>query len=253
MEKLKGKVVIITGGGQGIGFGVATAFAKEGANLVITGRTESKLLKAKENLEKLCNIKVLPLVADGGKEEDVNSVINKTVSEFGKIDVLINNAQGSKSGVLLKDHTKEDFDLAIKSGLYATFYYMRAAFPYLKESMGSVINFGSGAALSGKVGQSSYAASKEGIRGMSRVAAAEWGEYGINVNIVCPLAMTEGLKKWRIEYPDLYEKTIQGIPMRRFGDPETDIGCVCVFLASEDAKFITGETISIQGGGGLRP
>lgn len=253
MQKLNDKVVIITGGGQGIGLGVATAFAKEGANIVITGRTESKLLKVQKDFEESYNIKVLPIAADGGNEEAVNNVIKKTVETFGKIDVVINNAQVSKSGVLLADHSKEDFDLAIMSGLYASFYYMRAAFPYLKETKGTVINFASGAGLSGKLGQSSYAAAKEGIRGMSRVAANEWGEYGINVNVVCPLAMTESLKKWKEEYPDVYEKTIKGTPLRRFADPETDIGRVCVFLASDDASFITGETISVQGGVGLRP
>lgn len=247
------KTVIITGGGRGIGFGISTAFAKEGANLVLTGRTESTLQKSKEELEKQYGISVLVAAADGASEEAVRGVIAKTVETYGKIDVLINNAQASKSGVLFADHTKEDFDLAIMSGLYATFFYMREAFPYLKESQGSVINFASGAGLSGKPGQTSYAASKEGIRGMSRVAATEWGQYGINVNVICPLAMTDGLKKWKEEYPDLYDKTIQGIPLGRFADPEKDIGRLCLFLASEDANYITGETISIQGGGGLRP
>lgn len=253
MDRYKDKVVIITGGGQGIGYGIATAFAKEGANLVVTGRTESKLINAKNRLEKQYNIKVLAVVADGGDEAAVSNVINQTIKEFGKINVLINNAQTSKSGVMLVDHSKEDFDLAIMSGLYATFFYMKAAYPYLKQSKGSVINFASGAGLAGRLGQSSYAAAKEGIRGMSRVAAAEWAKDGINVNILCPLAMTEGLEKWKAEYPDLYAKTIQGIPMGRFADPETDIGRVCLFLASEDAKYMTGETISLQGGSGMRP
>ncbi|MEG2540141.1 MAG: SDR family oxidoreductase, partial [Clostridium sp.] len=91
------------------------------------------------------------------------------------------------------------------------------------------------------------------IRGMSRVAAAEWGPYGVNVNVICPLAMTEGLMKWKEEYPDVYEKTIGNIPMGRFADPETDIGRLCVFLGSEDAAYITGESITVQGGSGLRP
>ena len=131
--------------------------------------------------------------------------------------------------------------------------YMKLAFPYLKESKGSVINFGSGAGLFGKDGQSSYAASKEGIRGLSRVAATEWGEFGINVNVICPLAMTESLKSWKEEYPDLYNRTIDSIPMGRFADPEKDLGRLCIFLSSEDGSFITGETITMQGGSGLRP
>lgn len=252
MKQLEGNVTIITGGGRGIGFGLSTAFAKAGSNLVLTGRNEKTLLEAKEKLE-VYGIEVLCVPADGGNEEAVENVINKAIEKFGKINTVVNNAQVSASGVMLKDHTKADFDLAINSGLYATFYYMRAAYPYLKESKGSVINFASGAGLFGKLGQSSYAAAKEGIRGMSRVAAAEWGPDNINVNVICPLAMTEGLAKWKEEYPDLYEKTIQGIPMQRFADAETDIGAVAVFFASEAGHYITGETITIQGGSGLRP
>lgn len=130
---------------------------------------------------------------------------------------------------------------------------MKHAFPYLKETKGSVINFASGAGLSGKPGQASYAAAKEGIRGMSRVAATEWGPYGINVNVICPLVMTTALEQWREEYPDVYNQTIKGIPLGRFGDAEKDIGGTCLFLASEAAAYITGETITMQGGSGLRP
>lgn len=221
--------------------------------MIITGRTQSTLDKAKEEIEKNYGVKVLAITADGGKEENVKNVIDKIITEFGKIDVVINNAQASKSGVLLADHTTQDFDLAIYTGLYGTFNYMKFAFPHLKESKGSVINFASGAGLAGRPGQSSYAAAKEGIRGMSRVAATEWGEFGINVNVICPLAMTESLENWRENYPELYEKTIQGIPMGRFADAEKDIGRLCIFLSSEDGKYITGETITVQGGSGLRP
>lgn len=102
-------------------------------------------------------------------------------------------------------------------------------------------------------GQSSYAAAKEGIRGMTRVAATEWGPDGINCNIICPLVMTAQLAAWKEEYPDMYAKTLQGIPAGRFGDAETDIGRTAVFLCSDDAKYISGETVTMQGGSGLRP
>lgn len=252
MKQLEGNVTIITGGGRGIGFGLSTAFAKVGSNLVITGRNIETLQNAKEKLETY-GVEVLCVSADGGDEAAVQNVIDKAIEKFGKINCVINNAQISASGVMLKDHTKEDFDLAINSGLYASFYFMRAAYPHLKESKGSVINFASGAGLFGKLGQSSYAAAKEGIRGMSRVAAAEWGPDNINVNVICPLAMSEGLEKWKEAYPDLFEKTIQEIPMQRFADSESDIGSMAVFFASEAGHYITGETITIQGGSGLRP
>ena len=253
MNRLKSNVTIITGGGKGIGFGLAQAFAAEGSDLVITGRTESRLLSAKERLEKEFGIHVLPIVADGADEVSIKKVVSETIRTFGKINTLVNNAQVSKSGLPLVEHTREDLDLAVFSGLYAAFFYMRECFPYLKETKGSVINFASGAGMFGKLGQSSYAAAKEGIRGMSRVAAAEWGPDGVRVNVVCPLAMTESLQEWKENYPELFEKTIQGIPLGRFADPRNDIGRVCVFLASDDASYITGETVTLQGGSGLRP
>ena len=201
MGFLEGKTAIITGGGRAvlkdgscgsIGYGIATAYAKEGANLVITGRNVQKLEDAKEELERLYGIKVLPIQADVSAGNDnaatVQNVIDKTIEEFGRIDVLINNAQASASGVSLAEHTTDQFDLAIYSGLYAAFYYMQACYPHLKETKGTVINFASGAGLFGNVGQCSYAAAKEGIRGLTRVAANEWGADDINVNVICPLA-----------------------------------------------------------------
>ena len=220
MKRFEGKAVLITGGGQGIGRGVSNAFAAEGANLIITGRTWSKLEKAKEEIEKEYGVKVFPVTADGGDEEQVKNAIESGIKEFGRLDAVVNNAQNSASGVSLVDHTREDFDKAIYSGLYATFFYMKYAFPHLKETKGSVINFASGAGLFGKLGQSSYAAAKEGIRGMSRVAASEWGPEGVRVNVICPLAMSEGLAQWKEAYPDLYEKPsrvslLVTLPMRR--------------------------------------
>ena len=253
MKRLEGKVAVITGGGKGIGFGLAKAFAREGSDIVITGRNEGRLVEAKEKLEAEFGVNVLPIAADGADEEAIKRVVSAAIERFGRIDTLINNAQVSKSGLPLVEHTREDLDLAINSGLYAAFFYMKECYPYLKESKGSVINFASGAGLFGKLGQSSYAAAKEGIRGMSRVAAAEWGPDGIRVNVVCPLAMTESLQEWKENYPDLFQKTIQGIPLGRFADPMEDIGRVCVFLASDDASYVTGETITLQGGSGLRP
>ena len=226
-------------------------------SIVITGRNEQKLLDAKEELERLYNVKVLPVQADVSPAEDsfdrVKEVVQKTIEAFGRIDVLINNAQASASGVPLAEHTKEQFDLGIYSGLYATFYYMQACYPYLKETQGSVINFASGAGLFGNAGQASYAAAKEAIRGLSRVAATEWGKDNINVNIVCPLAMTSQLENFKVAYPEAYEKNLKAVPMGRFGDPEKDIGRVCVLLGSEDFKYMSGETITLEGGMGQRP
>ena len=266
MGYLKGKTVIITGGGRSvlkdgtcgsIGYGIATAFAKEGANLVLTGRNMQKLVDAKEELERLYHIQVLPVQADvssaADNEDVVNNVVEQAVAAFGDIHVLINNAQASASGVSLINHTTEQFNLAIYSGLYATFYYMKACYPYLAKTQGTVINFASGAGLFGNFGQSGYAAAKEGIRGISRVAATEWGKDGINVNIVCPLAWTAQLEGWANANPEAFRANVKMPPMGHFGDAEKEIGRACVALASPDLKYMSGETITLEGGMGLRP
>ena len=266
MGFLTGKTAIITGGGRAvlsngrcgsIGYGTATAYAKEGANLVLTGRNLKKLEEAKEELERLYGIKVLVVQADvsygADNEAVVENVVKQAVETFGRIDVLINIAQASASGVTLADHTTDQFNLAIYSGLYATFYYMKACYPHLVETKGTVINFASGAGLFGNFGQSAYAAAKEGIRGMSRVAATEWGKDGINVNIICPLAWTAQVENFEKAYPDAFKANVKMPPMGHFGDPEEEIGRVCVQLANPDFKYMSGETITLEGGMGLRP
>ena len=266
MGFLTGKTLLLTGGGRAvlsdgkpgsIGYGIATAYAKEGANIVITGRNMQKLQEAKEELEKLYGVKVLPVQADMAAGADnaatAAMVVEKAVKEFGGIDVLINCAQASASGVTLADHTTEQFDLAIYSGLYAAFYYMKACYPHLAKTKGSVVNFASGAGLFGNFGQSAYAAAKEGIRGMTRVAATEWGKDGINVNVVCPLAWTAQLEQWAEAQPEAFKANVHMPPMGHFGDPELEIGRPVVALCSPDMKYMSGETITLEGGMGLRP
>ena len=263
---LQGKTAIITGAGYAtlsdgrcgsIGYGIATAFAKEGANLVITGRQVPKLEKAKAELERLYGVKVLAIPADISAGADnaatARAVVDAAMAEFGRIDVLINNAQASASGVTIQDHTTEQFDLAIYSGLYATFYYMQACYPYLKETKGSIINFASGAGLFGNYGQCAYAAAKEGIRGLSRVAATEWAGDGINTNIVCPLAWTAQLEKFEQAYPEAFKANVKMPPAGHYGDPEDEIGRACVLLTHPDLKYMNGETLTLEGGMGLRP
>ena len=266
MGFLTGKTAIITGAGRAvlsdgrcgsIGYGIATAYAKEEANLVITGRNVRKLEDAKEELERLYNIKVLAVQADvnagADNEAVVNNVVQQTIDTFGSIDVLINNAQASASGVPLAEHTTDQFDLALYSGLYAAFYYMKACYPHLAKSKGAVINFASGAGLFGNFGQCAYAAAKEGIRGLTRVAATEWAKDGINVNIVCPLAWTAQLEQFEKAYPEAFKENVKMPPAGHFGDAEAEIGRVCVQLASPDFKYMTGETLTLEGGMGQRP
>ena len=258
MGKFEGKTVVITGGGRAvlkdgrpgsIGYGTAIAFAREGADLVITGRNTAKLESAKEGLEREFGVAVLPVQADveagADNEATVQNVVDKAIGRFGRIDALVNNAQASASGVTLADHTMAQFDLAIYSGLYATFLYMQKCYPHLKRTRGSVVNFASGAGLFGNYGQSSYAAAKEGIRGLSRAAATEWGPDGINVNIVCPLAWTAALEGFQDSYPDAFKANVRMPPMGHYGDVESEIGRVVVQLCGQDFKFMSGETVTL--------
>lgn len=144
--------------------------------------------------------------------------------------------------------TDDDLNLSFSTGFYATFYLCQMVIPYLKKTHGNIINFGSGAAIKGDKNQGSYVVAKEAIRGLTRVIANEFGTVGINANIISPIAYSEGVDKWRKENPDYYNKVVEGIPLKKFGDVEKDIGPAAVFLGSDDSKYITGQTIMVDGG-----
>lgn len=252
MQDLKDNVVLITGGGRGIGLGIAKAFAECGSRLVLTGRTERILREAQKEIEETYHTQVITFVADGVNEAAVKKVVTETIRCYGQLNALINNAQSSKNAVI-KDLTTEDFDFTLRANLYAAFFYMRECYPYLKETQGSVINFASGAGMFGKYGMAPYGMAKEAIRSLTRTAASEWGPDQINVNVIVPLVLTEQMKQYRETDPEGFARMVKIPPFGRFGDAKTDVGRVCCFLASKDAKFITGETITIQGGNSLRP
>ena len=231
MGFLTGKTAIITGAGRAvlsdgscgsIGYGIATAFAKEGANLVITGRNVKKLEEAKNELEAKYGIRVLPVQADvcagTDNEATVQNVVNQAVDTFGGIQVLVNNAQASASGVPLAEHTTEQFDLALYSGLYAAFYYMKACYP-ICQVQGQRDQLCIRCRLVWQLWPVLLAAAKEGIRGLSRVAATEWGKDGINVNVICPLAWTAKLEQFQQAYPDAFKANVKMPPMGTMPTP----------------------------------
>lgn len=243
--RLKNKVAIVTGSASGIGKGIALAMAKEGAHVAVVDVNEEK---GQETLKEINEItEGMLFIRDISKAEYVKEIVGSVVEKFGKLDILVNNAHASR-GALFTDTTQELFDLSFNTGFYPTFRFMQNAYPELKKTQGKVINFASGAGLKGQPTQTSYAAAKEAIRGISRVAANEWGPDGINVNLISPIALTDGVKQWRESAPELYDKMINGIPFRRLGDPEQDIGRVAVFLASDDSDYMTGQTLMVDGG-----
>ncbi|WP_145135194.1 SDR family NAD(P)-dependent oxidoreductase [Paenibacillus sp. Y412MC10] len=243
--KLQGKVGIITGSASGIGKGMALAMAKEGAHIVIVDVNEEK---GKETLAEINQYtEGMLFIKDISKQESAHEIVADVVKRFGKLDILVNNAHVSRQAPFMET-TQELFDLSFGTGFYPTVHFMQAAYPELKKTKGKVINFASGAGIDGQVTQTSYAAAKEAIRGVSRVAANEWGPEGINVNLISPISLTPGVEQWRENAPELYEAMLNKIPLRRLGDPEQDIGRVAVFLASSDADYITGQTFMVDGG-----
>lgn len=243
--RLQGKVGIITGSASGIGRGMALAMAKEGAHIAIVDVNEQK---GRETLAEVNRYTEGCLfIRDISVKDNAHDIVAEVVKKFGKLDILVNNAHASRQASFI-DTTQEQLDLSFGTGFYPTFHFMQAAYAELKKSQGKVINFASGAGIDGQATQTSYAAAKEAIRAISRVAANEWGPDGINVNLISPIALTPGVEQWRDSAPDMYEAMINRIPLRRLGDPEQDIGQVAVFLASEEANYITGQTIMVDGG-----
>ncbi|MEK4700784.1 SDR family oxidoreductase [Solibacillus sp. FSL R7-0668] len=244
--RLKDKVVIITGGAGGIASGMAMAMAKEGAVLALVDINEEAGQKVLAKVREY-SPKSIYLTGDLFDVANLPNIVTSVVDQLGKLDVLVNNAHASKQKPF-EELTQEDFDLSFGTGFYPTFYLMKAALPYLKETEGSIINFASGAGLNGQPTQAAYAAAKEAIRGITRVAANEWGKYNININLISPISNSPGVEAWKQAFPDMYEATLKGIPLGRWGEPEEDIGRVAVFLASEDARYITGQTMMVDGG-----
>lgn len=244
MENLKNQVVIVTGGAAGIGGAMTTVLSQRGASVVVVDLNE----EAGETIAKSNPEKIIFLKGDVSKESVAKEAVKLAIFKFGKLTGLVNNAHASKQKPLM-EHTKEDWSLSFNTGFYATFYFMKAAYPELvKNKGGSIVNFGSGAGLQGLEFQASYAAAKEAIRGLSRVAANEWGPDNIRVNVVSPKALTEGVAKWKDQFPDHYKDSLDQVPLGRFGDPQKDVAPIVAFLLSDDSQYMTGQTLMADGG-----
>lgn len=245
--RLSGKVAIVTGGGQGVGLGIAQVFAREGASVLITGRTPDKLEAAVADL-KAAGGDAGWIAGTAGVRADAEAAVARAVELFGGLDILVNNAQTSRPGTMFEDTDDALFALTIESGLYGTFQHMQAALPHMKAKGGSIINFGSYEGIHGGAGFAAYAATKEAIRGLSRTAARELGKYKIRVNVICPAALSPIAEQWTKDFPDEAEKVMNLISLGYLGDCAEDIGPAALFLASEDSRYVTGQTINVDGG-----
>jgi NAD(P)-dependent dehydrogenase (short-subunit alcohol dehydrogenase family) len=245
MTLLDGKVAVVTGGGRGVARGVALELAKAGADVAIVEIDPDNAKKVALEIEDLGR-RSIAVVCDVSRRDQVDRAVATTVTELGGLNILVNMAHYLKLGFdkPLIDITEEDFQNQLGAGLMGTYYFMQAAYPHLKGG-GKIINTASAAGIQGYARMAAYAAAKEGIRGLSRVAAREWGVDGINVNIVCPSMLTT---------PGMHNRKERGMttdystrPIPRPGREE-DTGRAVVFLASEMSDYITGETIMVDGG-----
>lgn len=248
MGKLEGKVALITGAGQGIGQGIALALAKEGAVIAVAGRTEFKLHTTCGLLADI-GARGEAVVCDVSKKDDITDAVDRTVELFGGIDILVNNANDCKPGPL-SSVLDEDFERSFATGPLATLRMMQASYPHMNSRGGGVIiNMVTSAAVRWDASNyGAYGSIKEGMRSLTRAAACEWGKDNIRVLNVAPHAKTPALQWWMDKNPEEAAAFVAGIPLGRVGDPEADIGRAVVFLVSEDAGYLTGATIPLDGG-----
>lgn len=240
---VEGKVVLVTGGAAGIGAGISRRLVSRGAKVVVVDlNTESGRAMERANEGALVFVH-----GDVSDRAVADSAVRVAGDAFGGLHALVNNAHVSRQKPFI-EHTREDWELSFDTGFQATHNFMLAAYEQLRLHRGSVVNFASGAGIRGMPTQASYAAAKEAIRGLSRVVAHEWAPDGIRVNLVSPIALTEGVAQWAEQFPDQYQGMIAGIPLGRAGDPENDIAPVVEFLISDASQYMTGQTLMADGG-----
>lgn len=246
MRGLKGKVAIITGAAGGIGKATALRFAEEGANIVVADFADGSGTVQEVEAQ---GVKAIYVKVDVTSEDDVKAMVAKAIEAFGKVDVLINNA-GITKDAMMKKMTKDAWDAVIGVNLTGVFNCTSAVLPYmLEQKSGVVLTTSSIVGIYGNLGQTNYAASKWGVIGMTKSWAKEMAKNGLRFNCVAPgFIATEMVKK--IPEQVLNEKIIIKIPQGRLGEPE-EIAAAFAFLASDDAKFINGTVLSVDGAGTL--
>lgn len=245
MKRFENKIVLVTGAGRGIGASIAKRFASEGAEVIVnySGNDEA----AQKTVDEITAIggQAQKYKCSVNDSESVKVMIDEIIKKFGRIDILVNNAGITKDGLMLR-MTDEDFDRVIDVNLKGTFNCTKYVSKYmLKQKSGKIINISSVVGLSGNAGQINYSASKAGIIGITKSAAKELSSRGITVNAVAPGYVDTDMTK--VLSDNIRNEILKNIPLQRMGNEEDISNCVA-FLASEDASYITGQVISVDGG-----
>ena len=245
--RLDGKVAIVTGAGQGIGRAIALVYARAGAKVVVA---EWKVHRMERTVEEIRaeGGGAFGVPTDVSKHVQVRAMVERAVSHFGHIDVLVNNAQCFAPRTALLEVTDEQLDVFIDSGIKGTLWAMQAVHPHMRGRGGRIVNFVSAAGMTGEAGLGAYNAAKEGIRALTRTAAREWGKDDILVNAIAPAAMSKRGQDYAARDPEAFARAMEERPIGRLGDSETDIAPVALFLAGEASRFLTGHTFMVDGG-----
>ena len=244
---LKNNVALITGGGQGVGQGIALALAAKGAHVVVTGRTLSKCETSAE-LIRARGVKALALKCDVKSKDDLQSIVDRTIEEFGQLDILVNNAQEVARGPLLS-LTDEQMRANWDSGPQATLQLMQIAHPHLKKTEGCIINLCSSVMRRWDVSTYGlYAAVKAATEQLTRAAACEWGKDKIRVNAIMPHAKSPALAGWIDANPVEAKHFQASIPLGYVGECEDDIGAYVALMCMDEARYLTGQIIGLDGG-----
>jgi 3-oxoacyl-[acyl-carrier protein] reductase len=244
--RLKEQVAIVTGAGQGIGRAIALTLAREGATVVVNDIDPEKAEKVAEEVRSEGG-QALPVQADVSKAKDVDTLVKKTVDNFKRVDILINNA-GVVKLMRLLELTEAEWDRTMSVNVKGQFLCSKTVIPHMiKQKRGKIVNIASLASHIGAPGMAAYGASKGGVVQLTKATAVEVGKYNIMVNAVSPgLTMTELIKSAVKDRPDFIEG-MDRIPLRRAAEPE-DIANVVLFLASSESDYITGQVIVVDGG-----
>jgi NAD(P)-dependent dehydrogenase (short-subunit alcohol dehydrogenase family) len=255
---MKDKVVIVTGASRGIGRGLALHLARAGASLVVTGRKPDRLAEISAELDGL-GAPHIAVPVDQADREGALALAERTVAEFGRIDGLVANAQTFRSVTPLEDVSARDMDLLLDTGPKGVLWMMQAVFPAMRDrGWGRIVTFGSNAALLGAAGYGPYVAAKEAIRGLTRVAAREWGKHGIIVNCACPISVAHrnppsaGDEAQNADRKAVFDAAFKDNPLARDGVIEEDIAPVVEFLLSDGCRYVTGQTFMVDGGAIMR-